>query len=134
MNRNIKNPKPATLPVVRCAVYTRKFTQEGLEQEFNLLDAQRLLPPLGVRRARLPAGDRRAADQRPLEDRETTVPYSLRRAPVRRHEVVEPGPNDVVGICPETEDRIVLTRDDLIVYELDWPLSLADIAAVLGFE
>jgi site-specific DNA recombinase len=41
MNRNIKNPKPATLPVVRCAVYTRKSTEEGLEQEFNSLDAQR---------------------------------------------------------------------------------------------
>jgi hypothetical protein len=50
------------------------------------------------------------------------------------YEVVEHGPNDFVGICPETEDRIVLTRDDLIVYELDWPLFLSDIAAVLGFE
>lgn len=27
--------------VVRCAVYTRKSTEEGLEQEFNSLDAQR---------------------------------------------------------------------------------------------
>ena len=25
----------ATLPLVRCAVYTRKSTEEGLEQEFN---------------------------------------------------------------------------------------------------
>lgn len=34
--------KPATtLPLVRCAVYTRKSTEEGLEQEFNSLDAQR---------------------------------------------------------------------------------------------
>jgi site-specific DNA recombinase len=41
MNRNGKNSKPATLPVVRCAVYTRKSTEEGLEQEFNSLDAQR---------------------------------------------------------------------------------------------
>jgi hypothetical protein len=41
MNRNIKNPKLATLPVVRCAIYTRKSTEEGLEQEFNSLDAQR---------------------------------------------------------------------------------------------
>src|SRR5947209_4979813 len=30
-----------TLPLVRCAVYTRKSTDEGLEQEFNSLDAQR---------------------------------------------------------------------------------------------
>ena len=27
--------------VVRCAVYTRKSTEEGLEQEFNTLHAQR---------------------------------------------------------------------------------------------
>src|SRR5947209_5936828 len=31
----------ATLSLVRCAVYTRKSTEEGLEQEFNSLDAQR---------------------------------------------------------------------------------------------
>jgi DNA invertase Pin-like site-specific DNA recombinase len=29
------------LPRIRCAVYTRKSTEEGLEQEFNSLDAQR---------------------------------------------------------------------------------------------
>jgi DNA invertase Pin-like site-specific DNA recombinase len=26
---------------VRCAIYTRKSTEEGLDQEFNTLDAQR---------------------------------------------------------------------------------------------
>jgi site-specific DNA recombinase len=31
--------KPA--PRVRCALYTRKSTEEGLAQEFNSLDAQR---------------------------------------------------------------------------------------------
>jgi hypothetical protein len=36
-----KTQPRATLPVVRCAVYTRKSTDEGLEQEFNSLDAQR---------------------------------------------------------------------------------------------
>jgi site-specific DNA recombinase len=37
-----KHPEPrATLPLVRCAVYTRKSTDEGLQQEFNSLDAQR---------------------------------------------------------------------------------------------
>ncbi len=41
MNRNPKAAKSATLPVVRCGVYTRKSTEEGLEQEFNSLDAQR---------------------------------------------------------------------------------------------
>jgi DNA invertase Pin-like site-specific DNA recombinase len=27
--------------VTRCAIYTRKSTEEGLDQEFNSLDAQR---------------------------------------------------------------------------------------------
>src|SRR5262245_39184328 len=31
-------PSPTT---VRCAIYTRKSTEEGLDQEFNSLDAQR---------------------------------------------------------------------------------------------
>jgi site-specific DNA recombinase len=29
------------IPKIRCAIYTRKSTEEGLEQEFNSLDAQR---------------------------------------------------------------------------------------------
>ncbi len=28
-------------PRLRCAIYTRKSTEEGLDQEFNSLDAQR---------------------------------------------------------------------------------------------
>ena len=32
------NYQPKT---VRCAIYTRKSTEEGLEKEFNSLDAQR---------------------------------------------------------------------------------------------
>lgn len=38
-----RNGKPAgkTAPRTRCAVYTRKSTDDGLEQEFNSLDAQR---------------------------------------------------------------------------------------------
>ncbi len=39
------NRKPTTAthscPTVRCAIYTRKSTEAGLEQEFNSLDAQR---------------------------------------------------------------------------------------------
>src|SRR5271163_3528205 len=27
--------------IIRCAIYTRKSTEEGLQQEFNSLDAQR---------------------------------------------------------------------------------------------
>jgi site-specific DNA recombinase len=33
--------KPASAKVVRCAIYTRKSHEEGLEQDFNSLDAQR---------------------------------------------------------------------------------------------
>ena len=40
MNKTTKKPA-STLPLVRCAIYTRKSTEEGLEQEFNSLDAQR---------------------------------------------------------------------------------------------
>jgi len=29
------------LPTLRCAIYTRKSTEDGLEQEYNSLDAQR---------------------------------------------------------------------------------------------
>jgi len=36
MSRTREEPKTA-----RCAIYTRKSTEEGLEQEFNSLDAQR---------------------------------------------------------------------------------------------
>ena len=33
--------RSTTVPAVRCAIYTRKSTEEGLEQAFNSLDAQR---------------------------------------------------------------------------------------------
>jgi site-specific DNA recombinase len=36
-----KSPKAPAPRVVRCAVYTRKSTEEGLDQEFNSLHAQR---------------------------------------------------------------------------------------------
>src|SRR3712207_4827388 len=32
---------PAAVKTLRCAVYTRKSTDEGLDKEFNTLDAQR---------------------------------------------------------------------------------------------
>ena len=34
-----KTNKPAGPPLVRCAIYTRKSTEEALEQAFNSLDA-----------------------------------------------------------------------------------------------
>jgi site-specific DNA recombinase len=36
-----KRAKAPAVPTVRCAIYTRKSTEEGLEQEYNTLDAQR---------------------------------------------------------------------------------------------
>jgi site-specific DNA recombinase len=35
---NKTQPRPKT---IRCAIYTRKSTEEGLDQQFNSLDAQR---------------------------------------------------------------------------------------------
>jgi len=32
---------PAAAPTIRCAIYTRKSTEEGLDMDFNTLDAQR---------------------------------------------------------------------------------------------
>ncbi|MCG3138850.1 MAG: hypothetical protein HJJLKODD_02719 [Phycisphaerae bacterium] len=40
MSRN-GNGQARTCQPIRCAIYTRKSTEEGLEQEFNSLDAQR---------------------------------------------------------------------------------------------
>ena len=37
-----RQPKASSLPPInRCAIYTRKSTSEGLDQDFNTLDAQR---------------------------------------------------------------------------------------------
>lgn len=41
MSRKPKPAEPKPVTGVRCAIYTRKSTEEGLEQEFNSLDAQR---------------------------------------------------------------------------------------------
>jgi hypothetical protein len=37
----VVNPVRKSVPGVRCAIYTRKSTEEGLDQDFNTLDAQR---------------------------------------------------------------------------------------------
>ena len=39
--RSTSRQAKATLPLVRCAVYTRKSSNEGLQQAFNSLAAQR---------------------------------------------------------------------------------------------
>ena len=36
-----RKAKAAPTSLVRCAIYTRKSTEEGLDQDFNSLDAQR---------------------------------------------------------------------------------------------
>ena len=41
MTRRNKRAGTAEIPKTRCAIYTRKSTDEGLDQEFNSLDAQR---------------------------------------------------------------------------------------------
>jgi site-specific DNA recombinase len=41
MKRNTNKEVPAANKQARCAIYTRKSSEEGLEQEFNSLDAQR---------------------------------------------------------------------------------------------
>src|SRR4029078_3881361 len=41
MSTSKTNGKSVTRASVRCAIYTRKSTEEGLQQEFNSLDAQR---------------------------------------------------------------------------------------------
>jgi len=41
MSRAPKKPERPERATTRCAIYTRKSTEEGLEQEFNSLDAQR---------------------------------------------------------------------------------------------
>jgi site-specific DNA recombinase len=39
--RETNAEKPAGVPTTRCAIYTRKSSDEGLQQDFNSLDAQR---------------------------------------------------------------------------------------------
>ncbi len=41
MSRAPRKPDRPERGTIRCAIYTRKSTEEGLEQEFNSLDAQR---------------------------------------------------------------------------------------------
>ena len=45
---------------MRCAIYTRKSTEEGLEQEFNTLDAQREAGETYIRSQRHPRRRRRS--------------------------------------------------------------------------
>jgi len=44
-------------PRIRCAIYTRKSSDEGLDQDFNSLDAQAEVPPETLRRNRTSSRD-----------------------------------------------------------------------------
>ena len=52
---------PATTPKRRCAVYTRKSTDEGLDMQYNSLEAQR-----DAGRSILPASARKAGSLWPM--------------------------------------------------------------------
>jgi hypothetical protein len=39
--RDMTPAKPSEIKQIRCAIYTRKSSDEGLDQDFNSLDAQR---------------------------------------------------------------------------------------------
>ncbi len=54
---NLDAPKPA-ITRLRCAIYTRKSTEEGLDQEFNSLDAQREAARLSFRASGAKVGSR----------------------------------------------------------------------------
>ena len=41
MPKQTRSTEPNTPQRIRCAIYTRKSTDDGLDQEFNTLDAQR---------------------------------------------------------------------------------------------
>jgi site-specific DNA recombinase len=41
MKRSLQSTASRLKPGIRCAIYTRKSTEEGLQQDFNSLDAQR---------------------------------------------------------------------------------------------
>jgi len=41
MKNSLQSPASCLKPDIRCAIYTRKSTDEGLDQDFNSLDAQR---------------------------------------------------------------------------------------------
>ena len=53
----MKEPGTTTRPrgIVRCAIYTRKSSEEGLEQEFNSLQAQREACEAFIDNQRVPA-------------------------------------------------------------------------------
>ena len=98
---------------LRCAVYTRKSTEEGLEQEFNSLDAQR------------EAGEAYIASQR--AEGWVLLPRPLRRRRLlRRHAGAA---RRCSGCCADIEAGLV---DVVVVYKIDrLSRSLMDFAKLV---
>jgi len=53
---NTRQTKAAPTAPWRCAIYTRKSTEEGLEQDFNSLDAQREAAEAYIHARPMPVG------------------------------------------------------------------------------
>ena len=64
----------------------------------------------------------------------TSYPRLNGNKPWQPFRVVEHGPNDIVGICDDTQERISLTRPELVIYEIQWSRLVRDIALALGFD
>jgi len=90
---------------IRCAIYTRKSTEEGLDQEFNSLDAQR-------ESAELYIGSQKEAGWVALPDRYDDGGYTggnMERPAVKRLMAdIEAGRVDCVVVYKV--DRLILQR------------------------
>jgi hypothetical protein len=68
-----KPDRPKATQIFRCAIYTRKSSDDGLEQEFNSLDAQRPIspqPPSGPANPKKPLRPAVSKDMQALNGRE----------------------------------------------------------------
>lgn len=71
---------------------------------------------------------------RPCRELASSYPLLLPGAWDVPLEVVAHGPDDFVGVCPETGELLPLARADLVVYELDVPKLLGRLAGVIEVE
>lgn len=81
-----------------------------------------------------PEFDRIGPLLRPCPELATSYPRLPPSAWGPPFEVVTHGPDDFVGVCPETGELRPLARADLVVYELDVPKLLGHLATVIGVE
>lgn len=64
----------------------------------------------------------------------TSYPRLNGGAPWQTFRVIEHAPDDIVGICDDTQEWINLTRSELVIYEIQWSRLVRDIALALGFD